>query len=202
MYFYNRKNIKLKELKSYSDQELYILVGDKVKDSELAFSLLYERLSPKVWAYCLRLTDNETIAKDILQETFIEFYNIIDSETIIMNIQTKLFNISRKIYLRILRKRQDLISFEEDIHSFVMPEDNDELLDLIKKALKKLPDDYKEIFILREYNCLSYQEIQEITGESLSNVKVRIHRARAKIRTILKNHIKEMKELNVDINDF
>ncbi len=198
-----RSNIREKTLKTYSDHELYAIVGDKVKDSELAFSVLYDRLSPKVWAYCLRMTDDETLAKDILQETFIEFYNIIHSEVIIINIPMRLLQIARKHYRRIKIFEIDTVPFEEDLHPLGdKVEDNTELLTLIKKAMAKLPKDYKEIFILREYDCMTYKEIADITGESISNVKVRIHRARAKVRTLLKKYIKEMKKLKVDLQNF
>lgn len=189
---------KEKKLKRYSDYELYLLVGDKVKDSELAFSILYDRHSPKLWAYCSRMTNDEALAKDVLQETFIYFYNNIESDSIIANIPTRLMTIAREIYKKLSRKKLNYVSFEEEVHSIQREEDNTELLDLIKKAMNKLPPDYKEIFILREYDCMSYLEICEITGESLSNVKVRIFRARAKVRELLESYIKEMKEMKVD----
>ena len=46
---------------------------------------------------------------------------------------------------------------------------------------------------------LTYQEICDITGESLSNVKVRIHRAKAKIRDLLAPHIKEFAEHKITL---
>jgi RNA polymerase sigma-70 factor (ECF subfamily) len=57
-----------------------------------------------------------------------------------------------------------------------------------------IPDDYREVFILREYEGLSYAEIAEVVDSSLSNVKVRIFRAKQKIRDILTPYIREFSE--------
>ena len=67
-----------------------------------------------------------------------------------------------------------------------------EMLDLIKDALEVLPDEYKEPFILREYHGLTYNEISDIVGVPLSNVKIRIHRAKQKIKDILAPYLQEL----------
>jgi RNA polymerase sigma-70 factor (ECF subfamily) len=69
-----------------------------------------------------------------------------------------------------------------------------EFLQLITAALELIPDDYREVFVLREYEGLSYAEIAEVVDSSLSNVKVRIFRAKQKIREILAPYIREFSE--------
>ncbi len=66
------------------------------------------------------------------------------------------------------------------------------MLALIRAAIKTLPEDYAEVFILREYDGLSYAEIAEVTGESLANVKVRIYRAKQKIRETLAPYLADL----------
>ena len=67
-----------------------------------------------------------------------------------------------------------------------------QLLNLIKRALDLLPAEYREAFILREYEGMSYSEIAEMIGESLSNVKIRIYRAKQKIREILAPYLADI----------
>jgi RNA polymerase sigma-70 factor (ECF subfamily) len=55
-----------------------------------------------------------------------------------------------------------------------------------------LPDEFKEILILREYNGLKYSDIADITNQSINTVKVKIFRAREKIRQILQPYLSEM----------
>ena len=58
-------------------------------------------------------------------------------------------------------------------------------LRIVKEEINSLPDDYREILILRDIDGLSYNEISEILKINLSNVKVRIHRG----RELLKNRL-------------
>ena len=56
---------------------------------------------------------------------------------------------------------------------------------MVREALYALPDDYRQILLLRETEQLSYQEIAEVTGLELGTVKSRISRARQALR----NHL-------------
>jgi len=75
-----------------------------------------------------------------------------------------------------------------------IPHEKKELLELITKAMETLPEDYKEAFVLREYEGLSYQEIADLTETSLSTVKIRIFRAKQKIREILAPYVAELSQ--------
>lgn len=63
-----------------------------------------------------------------------------------------------------------------------------ELNEKILAAVQSLPPDYREIVILREMNGLSYNEIAEVTGISLDNVKTRLSRARGMLRRKLEHY--------------
>lgn len=182
----------------YTDEELYNLISDRISISEIAFSVLYDRHSQKVWAYCSRLLGDEVAAKDVLQETFIRFYKGIDRSRAMSNLPAHLLKIARTICLNHANAKIEFVPYEDGEYPDTSKDDNRELLELIKIAIKKLPEDYREALILREYDCMSYLEIAEITGESLSNVKVRIHRAKAKVRELLAEHIKELNEIDAD----
>ena len=56
---------------------------------------------------------------------------------------------------------------------------------MVREALLALPDDYREVLLLRETEQLSYAEIAEITGLELGTVKSRISRARLALRNYL-----------------
>ena len=70
----------------------------------------------------------------------------------------------------------------ENPEKFVV--DNDSLR-IVKEEINNLPDDYREILLMRDIEGLSYNEISEILNIKLSNVKVRIHRG----REFLKNRL-------------
>ena len=75
-------------------------------------------------------------------------------------------------------------------------QDKEEMLNLIKQAVNKLPEDYKDVLILREYEGLSYNDIAEMTNLSLGTVKVRIFRAKDKIRKMLKPYMEEFSKFS------
>ena len=64
----------------------------------------------------------------------------------------------------------------------------------MKTALELLPTSHREAFVLREYDGLSYQEISEVTGQSLASVKIHIFRAKEKLRKILAPYLEENTE--------
>ncbi|MBI3258157.1 MAG: RNA polymerase sigma factor [Ignavibacteriae bacterium] len=69
-----------------------------------------------------------------------------------------------------------------------------ELLDLIARSLELLSFEYREIFILREYDGLSYEEIAEVTGTTVTNAKTRAFRAKQKVKEILQPYLKDLCE--------
>lgn len=182
-----------KPKEEYSDAELFDLMKGEKKEADWAFAELYARHSPRVFAYCRRFLGNREEAQDVFQETFIRFYNAASKERLMTNVPAFLLRIARNLCFNQKRDEKEATSFED----YMYVEDDktnerEELLDLIKMALEVLPDEYKEIFILREYDGMSYNDISEITGQSLANVKVRIFRAKQKVREILEPYLKEL----------
>jgi RNA polymerase sigma-70 factor (ECF subfamily) len=68
-----------------------------------------------------------------------------------------------------------------------------ETLGYIKKAIKELPRNYREVIILKEYHNLRYQEISKILNCSVGKVKILLFRARKSLRKKLLPLIKESK---------
>lgn len=190
----------MKQIDEYSDIELFDMLSASKKQSEIAFSELYRRHSPRVFTYCKRFIGNPDEAKDVFQESFIRFYKSAQKERVMTNVPAFLLRIARNMCVNHLKQRkihEGNISFED----YMISQDdkshsNDsELLELINAALDTLPDKYKEMFILREFDGLSYNDIAEVTEETVANVKIRIHRSKQKIREILEPYIKELDKL-------
>lgn len=181
----------------YSDSELFYKLQSDKQTADKAFAELYSRLAPRIFAYCRRFMGNREEAQDVFQETFVRFYQSAKQERNMTNVPAFALKIARNLCVNHLRKESPAISFEDYMAAHDDDRDEkDEMLNLIKRALKLLPDDYREIFILREYEGMSYTEIADITGETLANVKVRIFRAKQKIREILEPYMKEFEEFS------
>ena len=67
--------------------------------------------------------------------------------------------------------------------------ENDNMIEIIKASLDCLDEIYRETFVLQWFGGMSQQEISEITGTSVANVKIRSHRAMTKLIKLLKPYL-------------
>ncbi|GAB5464565.1 MAG: sigma-70 family RNA polymerase sigma factor [Candidatus Kapaibacteriales bacterium] len=182
--------------KEYEDANLFALMSPGNKESGEAFAELYSRYSQRVYAYCVKFLANKDEAQDVFQEVFVRFYQSADRKKDMTNVPGYLLTITRNLCVNSVRSKKPMTNFEEymgEAHN--EDADNDEMLQLVRDAVSQLQDDYREVFILREYDGMSYQDIADVTGEKLSNVKVKIYRAKQKIRDILKPYLEEIRKL-------
>lgn len=184
------------DLQGKTDEQLYHLMVKKDGTGESAFAELYERHSQRIYAYCRRFLDGEETANDVFQETFVRFYKSASADREMTNLPAYLLRIARNLCVNAIRKQKDHSSFEEYMYEDFDQHHNgtEELMDLIKSALNQLEEKYREMFVLREYDGMSYAEIADATNESVSTVKVRIFRAKQKIRDILAPYIREIEK--------
>jgi RNA polymerase sigma-70 factor (ECF subfamily) len=182
-----------KKYEQMEDEELFSLLSKEKETAEKAFSELYARYSPRVFAYCRRFLSNKEEAQDVFQEAFVRFFQSASDDRVMTNVPGFLLRITRNLCVNEIRRNKNNVTFEEymviEDHDI---SDKDELLNLIKRALDLLSPEYREAFVLREYEGLSYAEIAEMTNESLSNVKIRIYRAKQKIREILAPYLADI----------
>ncbi len=175
----------------HTDEELFSLMsgGDKQ-----AFVELYTRYRSRIYAYALRMLGDRDRANDVFQETFTRIYHRCRKEERLMsNVSAYIFTSARNICLNMIRNNKPTAAVE-DYHEIVFQpsHENVELAELVKRSLELLPQHHREVFVLREYNGLSYQEISEITGQSLAAVKVHIYRAKERLRKILSPYLEEV----------
>lgn len=162
---------------------------------------IYKAYSPKIVLYLSRLVGKDN-AEDLMQEVFIKVFNSLDSfkgnsklSTWIYKIATntaidklKSFNyknekhITSLDYVEPLKAKTKNTNPESDIeYNFLKQEMNQCIADYINK----LPENYRAIFILKEYDDLPIEEISSILEISVDNVKIRLHRSRKKLHELL-----------------
>lgn len=169
-------------------------------------SEIYKTYSPRILVYLSRLVGKDD-AEDLMQEVFIKVFNSLKTfkgdaqvSTWIYKIATntaidklKSFNYRKEKnkltsldYIEPLKLHAGLeANRETDLEYNLLKQ---EMNQCIADYINKLPDNYRMIFLLREYDNLSFEEITEITGISFDNVKIRLHRAKKKLHELfLKN---------------
>ncbi len=188
---------KNKNFEDLSDIELFNLLKKEKKESPEAFKELYSRYSSRIYAYCRRFVGYKEEAEDIFQDTFKKFYEAAQQEREMTNVYGFIIKIARNLCINSKRNQKRTIEIDDTLNiSTKSRQDKEEMLDLIKQAIDELPAEYKDVLILREYQGLSYIEIAEMTNLSLGTVKVRIFRAKDKIRTILKPYMDEFSKFS------
>jgi len=180
-------------LENLSDEELFRILKLENEESERAFTELYNRYSPYIYAYCRRFLNNKEAAEDVFQDTFLNFHQSSKKLRNMTNAKGYILSIARNLCYNYYRTERMVVS-SDDYSSVINEErtENDELLDLIKRAIELMPEEYRELFILREYDGMSYTEIAKITDSNINTVKVKLFRAKQKLRKILEPYINDL----------
>jgi RNA polymerase sigma-70 factor (ECF subfamily) len=178
----------------HTDEQLFAAFRLSGKEKDAAFRELFSRYERKVYVFCLRMTGNPDDAGDVFQETFTRFYRQTQKpDESVSNILAYLITSARNVFLNTRRNRVFWSPFEEEtIASHAPLYERSELLNIISSALDLLDDPYREAFILRFYEGLSYKEISEITGDTVSSLKVRVMRAKDQVKSILAPYISDL----------
>lgn len=181
-----------------SDTELFEHLRMATPGAGVAFTELYRRHHHWAYAYCLKVLGREEEAKDVFQETFIRVYRTApQSETAVTNVAGLIMRICRNLCLNVQRDRKTTVEIE-DIHLVVDTHhhyEKDELLDLIDAALDCLDAEDREVFVLRMYHDISYDEISRQTGLTVAAVKNRVWRAKSRIKVLLAPVLSEFDRL-------
>lgn len=170
-----------------TDNELYDLLFSDKRTAEAAFEEIYNRNSTKIYTYCKRILNDGVLAEDIFQETFSKFYQSLEKGKPMTNLNGYLLRIARNLCLNEKEKKchkgVTLEEFKFPINDNTY--ENKELKDIINAAIDALQDNYREVIILKEQMDLSYKEIAEIMNTPLSVIRIRIFRAKNKLKEIL-----------------
>jgi len=160
-----------------------------VKQNTISFQQLYSQYADEVYRFSFWLTGDPDEAKDITSETFVRVWTA-KSEPRIETVKAYLFAIARNLWLHDNRRKKKLVSFDEETCGTIAPPhklvEAQLDLDAAVKVLQSLPEIDRTVFIMRVEDELSYEDIASTTGLSISNVKVKVFRARAKIQSYIK----------------
>lgn len=179
-----------------SDEELYLMLSGPKKDARKAFDELYRRYSTKIYTYCRKIMNNDEVARDLFQETFTKFFESAQTSRNMSNVSGYLIKIARNLCLNEKkRKANDNVSFEEGIYrTQEKPYESREINSILETAIEALPESYREALVLKEYMDMTYKEIAELLNTNLSVIRIRIYRAKNKLREIMAPYINDLQD--------
>jgi RNA polymerase sigma-70 factor (ECF subfamily) len=160
-----------------------------------AFEQLYERHNRRVYSLCLRMTQNASEAEDLAQEVFIQLFRKIGSFRGESAFTTWLHRLTVNQVLMHFRKRS--VKLEQTTEEgetpvqIVQGTENPNSMRVVDrialdKAIEQLPPGYKMVFTLHDIEGHEHEEISRMLGCSVGTSKSQLHKARMKLRTLLR----------------
>ncbi len=160
----------------------------------------------RIFSYVLRLVKNYDDAEEITFEAFIKFFKSIKTFDINKPIGTYLFTIAHNLVIDFFRKNKVDYEYLDERHSiredFIEKYEKERIMHAIEEAIQKLAPLDREIVVLFHKENLSYQEMSKILDLPITTIKTRLHRARIKLKEILKNKYSRNKISDIDENKF
>ncbi len=151
------------------------------------FHSLFERYSQDVYRFALYLSGDPSLAEEIAQETFVRVW-VMPGEVRGVTVKAYLLTIARNLYLAERRRAARHVALDSDLPD---PKPGPEAgawgrqeLDAVLVALQGLPEADRTALLMHAQDGLSYAAIASALGLSTAAVKVRVHRARIKLRGI------------------
>lgn len=173
---------------SVSDEEILDLFADPAQ-KERAFSLLVDAYSERLYYQIRRMVNDHDDTDDVLQNVFIKVWRYLDGFNRDAQLHTWLYRIAHNESVTFLKKQQRNSSESLD-DAYMQPiadsfTDGDAIQQKLQQAIDTLPDKQKQVFLLRYYDELSYDEMSEVLGTSVGGLKASYHHAVKKIEAFL-----------------
>src|SRR6478672_9888093 len=163
-----------------------------------AFEALYDLHKRRVYSLCLRMTANAAEAEDLTQEAFLQLFRKIGTFRGESAFSTWLHRMAVNVVLMRLRKKglplvplEDTVETEEEgpkkelgAPDAVLAGSVDRME--LQRAVEALPPGYRSIFVLHDVEGYEHNEIASLVGCSIGNSKSQLHKARIKMRELLR----------------
>lgn len=179
-----------------------------IKLDPATISLIVKKTSGPLYNLIFQMVRNREDAEDVLQETYIKMYNNLSGFRGESSLPTWLYRVATNAALEKLRKispDRGIRDFQDEEFQEITIHDrraldefnpermmmNEEFKTVLNTYLQELPEKTRLVFVLRDQENLSLEEIVSITGDSDWSVKGRLKRARSFLREKLAGYLTE-----------
>lgn len=169
---------------------------------------IYDQYYQRVRKFIIHTVRNDWVADDLVQETFIRINNNLEDLRDTAKLQSWIFRIAHNIcqdYFRHQGKSANLGL--EEVSEETVPSkapttqkemEQGQMRKCVFGLVSRLPESLRSVIILSDISEFNQREIAEILGITVENVKIRLHRARKRLKVLLKEHcVFERDERNV-----
>lgn len=166
------------------------LVERFVAGEETAFNIIVKKYQKKIYWHARQMLGEHLDADEVTQEVLVVMFQKLKTFNFQSALYTWIYKIVTTRSLNQIKRRQlrKIFSFEHtDEKELAVDNDivediaNKEKLEKVNKALEKLPAKQRQVFVMRNFDQLSYEEISEITGKSVGGLKANYFHALRKV---------------------
>lgn len=179
-----------------------LLVKDYVAGNEEALATLIKRHESKIYGFIYSKVSDRDVSNDIFQDTFIKVIKTLKSNS--YNEEGKflpwVMRIAHNLVIDYFRKNKKMPMYRETEEFSVFSIMTDESLTIenqlianqvemdLQKLIEELPEDQKEVLVMRMYKDMSFKEISEVTGVSINTSLGRMRYALMNLRKVIDKH--------------
>lgn len=173
------------------------------------YALIIQKYNQRLYRIALSIVNNESEAQDIMQAAYIKAYENLHKFRFQSSFSTWITKILINESLMLLKKREQTPGREKggltavhiqtaiELKTPLMQVLNTELKAILEFSIRKLPEKYRTVFIMREVESMSVAETMECLGLTEANVKVRLNRAKVMLRNKLEIYLKDNEVLQL-----
>jgi RNA polymerase sigma factor (sigma-70 family) len=165
-----------------------IMEAVKTGDLQQA-SLLFDRYHRRLYNFLARMAMDRDLAEDLTQNVFLRMIKYRTSYREGARFQSWIYQVARNVfsdhYQSIKNKKSDFVDVEKMSDRMPDNEDTaimDEQEKLLHRSMALLTEEQRELLVLTRYQQMKYEEVAAIMDTTVANIKVKVHRAIAKLR--------------------
>ena len=168
----------------------YELIRDFLSGNQQSFNSLARKYQERIYWHARRMLGDHDDAHEIVQQVLMVMYNKLNTFNFSSSIYTWIYKITSTRCLNLLKRKslKKIFTFSSDesfenqgYDNIVEGIESKEMFLKMEKLLQKLPTKQREVFIMRNFDELSYEEISEISGKSVGGLKANYFHALKKI---------------------
>ncbi len=174
----------------------FALAAKTAMGDNSAFETLYHRHHRRIYSICLRMLQNSTESEDLTQEVFIQLHRKIGSFRGDSAFTTWLHRMTVNQVLMHFRKSN--VKLEKTTEEGDIPDqiargsENQNKMQIVDRialdaAIAQLPNGYRMVFVMHDVEGFEHEEISRLAGISVGTSKSQLHKARLKMRVLLKS---------------
>jgi len=165
-------------------------IMEAVKKGDLQqVTLLFERHHKRIFNFLARMTVDRELAEDLTQNVFLRLIKYRNSYKEGLRFQSWMYQMARNVFSDHYQASKKRLSGSVDIEKVSENlEDNNvfdrqaEQEEILHRSLAMLPNDQRELLVLTRFQHMKYEEVAAIMNTTVVNIKVKVHRAIAKLR--------------------